>query len=114
MGNTNTQGKIAIFIVTTPVILGDPFIAKHKISICSGRSYIYFLDQILQINKIISEKQPRRMVKQKKIAVYTQKRKLLQTNQQAHLECNLLEELESTTDLCGIISSNKIFEKIVK
>ena len=55
--------------VKTPVILGNPSFVKNKVSICPGQSYIKFPDQILQINEIKPEKQPRRVVKRKKFGV---------------------------------------------
>ena len=100
-----------VLIVTTPVILGNPFFVKHKVSICPGQSYIKFPDQTLQINEIKPEKQPKRVVKRKKFEVYTQKKQVLQSNQQAVLECKLYDKLESFTDLCGVIILNEIFEK---
>ena len=54
-----------VLIVTTPVILGNPFFVKHKVSICPGQSYIKFPDQTLQLNELKPEKQPRRVVKRK-------------------------------------------------
>ena len=102
-----------VLIVTTPVILGNPFFVKHKINICPGQSYIKFPDQTLQINEIKPEKQPRRVVKRKKfiLRVYTQKKQVLQPNQKVVLECKLYDKLESFTDLCGVIIPNEIFEK---
>ena len=100
-----------VLIVTTPVILGNPFFVIHKVSICPGESYINFPDQALQIIEIKPEKQPRRVVKRKKFGVYTQKRQVLQPNQQALLECKLHDKLKSFTDLCGVIIPNENFEK---
>ena len=99
-----------VLIVTTPVILGNPFFVKHKVSICPGQSYIKFPDQTLQINEIKPEKQPRRLVKQKKNGVYKQKKQVL-PNQQKILKCKLQNKLESFTDLCGVLIPDVIFEK---
>ena len=84
--------------------------AKDKaVSICPGQSYIEFPDQTLPINEIEPEKQPRGVVKRKK--VFTQKKQVLQPNQPAFLKCKLQVKLESFTDLCGVIIPNEIFEK---
>ena len=118
LGTQTFTEDFLVLIVTTPVILGNPFHkVKHKVSICQGQSYIKFPVQTLQINEIKPEKQPRRVVKQKKfnslwsIRVYTQKKQVLKPNQQAILECKLQYKLNSFTDLCGVIISNEIFEK---
>ena len=100
-----------VLIVTTPVILGNIFSVKHKVSICPGQSYIKFPDQTLQINEIKPEKQPRRVVKWKKFGVYTQKKLVLQPNQQTILKLKLKDKLESFTDLCGVIIPNEIYDK---
>ena len=71
---TQTCTDLLVLIVTTPVILGNPFFVKHKFSICPGQSYIKFPDQTLQIDEIKPENQPRRVVKRKKFGVYTQKK----------------------------------------
>ena len=89
LGKQTFTEDFLVLIVTTPVILGNPFFVKHKVSICPGQSYIKFPDPTLQINEIKPEKQPRRVVKRKKFGVYTQKKQVLQPNQQAVLECNL-------------------------
>ena len=47
-----------VLIVTSPVILGNPFFVKHKVSICPGQNYIKIPNPTLQINEIKSEKQP--------------------------------------------------------
>ena len=75
LGTQTFTEDFLVLIVTTPVILGNPFFVKHKISICPGQSYIKFPDQIRQIKEIEPEKQPRRVVKRKKFGVYTQKSK---------------------------------------
>ena len=111
LGTQTFTEDFLVLIVTTPVILGNPFFVKHKVSICPGQSYIKFPDQTLQINEIKPEKQPRRVVKCKKFGVYTQKKQVLQPSQQAVLECKLYDKLESFTDLCGVIIPNEIFEK---
>ena len=111
LGTQTFTEDFLVLIVTTPVILGNPFFVKHKVSICPGQSYIKFPDQTLQINEIKPEKQPRRVVKRKKFGVYTQKKQVLQPNQQAVLECKLYDKLKSFTDLCGVIIPNEIFEK---
>ena len=109
LGTQTFTEDFLVLIVTTRVILGNPFFVKHKVSICPGQSYIKFPDQTLHINEIKPEKQPRRVVKRKKF--YTQKKQVLQPNQQAVLECNLYDKLESFADLCGVIIPNEIFEK---
>ena len=111
MGTQTFTEDFLVLIVTTPVILGNPIFVKHKVSICPGQNYIKFPDQTLQINEIKPEKQPRRVVKRKNSRVYTQKKQVLQPNQQAVLECKLYDKLESFTDLCGVIIPNEIFEK---
>ena len=111
MGTQTFTEDFLVLIVTTPVILGNPFFVKHKVGICPGQRYIKFLDQTRQINEIKPEKQPMRVVKRKKFGVYTQKRQVLQPNQQAVLECKIQDKLESFTDLCGVIIPNEIFEK---
>ena len=68
-------------------------------------------DQTLQINEIKPEKQPRNVVRRKKFGVYTQKKQVLQPNQQSVLECKLQDKLESFADLCGVIIPNEILEK---
>ena len=83
LGTQTFTEDFLVLIVTTPVILGNPFFVKHKVSICPGQSYIKFPDQTLQITEIKPEKQPRRVVKRKKFGVYTQKKQVLQPNQQA-------------------------------
>ena len=108
---TQTLTEDLVLIVTTPVILGNSFFVKHKISICTGQSYIKFPDQTLQKNEIKPKKQPRRVVKRKNFGVYTQKKQVLQPNQQAVLECKLQDKLESFSDLRGVIIPNEIFEK---
>ena len=35
LGTQNTEDFL-VLIVTTPVILGNPFFVKHKVSICPG------------------------------------------------------------------------------
>ena len=49
LGTQTFTGDFLVLIVTTPVILGNPFFVKHKVSICPGQSYIKFPDQTLQI-----------------------------------------------------------------
>ena len=83
-GTQTLTEDFLVLTVTTPVILGHPFFVKRKNSICPVQSYIKFPDQTLQINEIRPEKQPRRRVKRKKFGVYTQKKQVLQTNQQAN------------------------------
>ena len=68
-------------------------------------------NEIFEKDSEIILKQPRRVVKRKKFGVYTQKKQILQPNQQAVLECKLYDKLESLIDLCGVINSNEIFEK---
>ena len=111
LGTQTFTEDFLVLIVTTPVILGNPFFVKHKVSICPGQSYIKFPDQTLQINEIKPEKQPRRVVKRKKFGIYTQKKQVLQPNQQAVLECKLYDKLESFADLCRVIIPNETFEK---
>ena len=72
LGTQTFTEDFIVLIVTTPVILGNPFFVKHKASICPGQSYIKFPDQTLQIIEIKPEKQPRRVVKRKEFGVYTQ------------------------------------------
>ena len=62
LGTQTFTEDFLLLIVTIPVILGNPFFVKHKVSICPGRSYIKFPAQTLQINEIKPEKQPRRVV----------------------------------------------------
>ena len=69
LGTQTFTEDFLVLIVTTPVILGNPFFVKYKVSICPGQSYIKFPDQTLQINEIKPEKQPRRVVKRKKFGV---------------------------------------------
>ena len=77
LGTQTFTEDFLVLIVTTPVILGNPFFVKHKVSICPGQRYIKFPDQTLQINEIKPEKQPRRVVKRKKIwSLYTEKASL--------------------------------------
>ena len=109
LGTQTFTEDFLVSIVTTHVILGNPFFDKHKVSICPGQSYIEFPDQTLQIKEIKPEKQPRRVVKRKKFGIYTQKKQVLQPNQQAVPECKLQDKLESFTDLCGVIIPNEIF-----
>ena len=111
LGTQTLTEDFLVLIVTTPVILGNPFFAKQKVSICPGQKYTKFPDQTLQINEIKPEKQPRRVVKRKKFGVYTQKKQVLQPNQKAVLVCKFYDKLESFTDLCGVIIPNEIFEK---
>ena len=73
LGTQTFTEDFLVLIVTTPVILGNSFFVKHKVSICPGQSYIKFPDQTLQINEIKPEKQPRRVVKRKKLSLYTEK-----------------------------------------
>ena len=72
LGTQTFTEDFLVLIVTTPVLLGNPFFVKHKVSISPGQSYIKFPDQTLQINEIKLEKQPRRVVKRKKFGVYTE------------------------------------------
>ena len=95
LGTQTFTEDFLVLIVTIPVILGNPFFVKHKVSICPGQSYIKFPDQTLQINEIKPEKQPRRVVKRKKFGIYSHKKQVLQPNQQAVLECKLQDKLES-------------------
>ena len=111
LGTQTFTEDFLVLIVTTPVVLGNPFVVKHKVNICPGQSYNKFPDQTLQIKEIKPEKQPRRVVKRKKFGVYKQKKQVLQSNEQAVLECKLQDKLKSFTDLCGIIIPNEIFEK---
>ena len=111
LGTKTFTDDFLVLIVTTPVILGYPFFVEHKVSICPGESYIRFSDQTIQINEIKPEKQPRWVVKRIKFGAYTQKKQVLQTNQQSILECKLQNKLESFTDLCGVVIPNEIFEK---
>ena len=67
LGTQTFTEDFLVLIVTTPVILGNPFFVKHKVSNGPGQSFIKFPDQTLQINEIKPEKQPRRVVKRKKI-----------------------------------------------
>ena len=109
LGTQTFTEDFLVLIVTTPVILGNQFFVKHKVSICQGQIYIEFPDQTLQINEIKPEKQPRRVVKRKKIGIYKQKNQVLQPNQQAVPECKLKDKLNSFTDLCAVIIPNEIF-----
>ena len=73
LGTQTFTEDFFVLIVTTPVILGNPFFVKHKVSICPGQSYIKFPDQTLQINEIKPEKQPMWVLKQKIWSLYTEK-----------------------------------------
>ena len=75
MGTQTLTEDFLVLIVTTPVILGNPFFDKHKVSICPGQSYIKFPDQTLQINEIKPEKQLRRVVKRKNLEFIHRKSK---------------------------------------
>ena len=65
LGTQTFTENFCVLIVTTPVKLGHPFLAKHKFSVCPGQSYIKFPHQTLQINDIKPEKQP--IIKARKI-----------------------------------------------
>ena len=47
LGTQTFTEDLLVLIVTTPVILGNPFFVKHKFIICPGQSYIKFPDQTL-------------------------------------------------------------------
>ena len=65
LGTKTFTEDFFVLIVTTPLKLGNPFLAKHKFSICPGQSYIKFPHQTLQINEKKPEKQP--IIKARKI-----------------------------------------------
>ena len=44
LGTQTFTEDFLVLIVTTPVILDNPFFFKHKISICPGQSYLKFPD----------------------------------------------------------------------
>ena len=67
LGTQTFTEDFLVLIVKTLAILGNPFFFKHKFSMCPGQSYLKFPDETVQINEIKPEKQPRRVVKRKKL-----------------------------------------------
>ena len=111
MAHRQFSESFLVLPTANSIILGDPFFKRHDITINPAKNFLQFDDLTVQINEIKPYNEPRRIVRQKKIPIYTVKKTTLMPNQHTMLECKLQSTVEPLHQRSGIIIPNETLER---